>query len=192
MESDGSSSRHGEPAEGAPGRHVLSEEEAETLRRRLQDAVAYACPDWMADQAEDIVHNVFIQLLRTVRKSEGERHFSSIYLARAAHGATVDEIRRRCRRKEHPADAEGTMEKAHAHNPSPELESAMRELGRGIQDCLARMLRSRRLVVTLYLHGCTVPETARRLHWSPKKTENLVYRGLKDLRRCLTGKGVAP
>jgi RNA polymerase sigma-70 factor (ECF subfamily) len=37
-----------------------------------------------------------------------------------------------------------------------------------------------------------VAEAARILDWSPKRTENLVYRGLADLRGCLTSKGLKP
>jgi RNA polymerase sigma-70 factor (ECF subfamily) len=146
----------------------------------------------MRDQADDIAQNAMIQLLRMLEKSEGNPRFSSMYLAKAAHGATVDEIRRRCRRKENLGDDEGTVERASSRGPSPETESAARELGRGIQDCLAQMLRPRRVAVTLHIHGCTVKECARRLRWTFKKTESLVYRGLKDLRRCLSMKGMNP
>jgi RNA polymerase sigma-70 factor (ECF subfamily) len=115
-----------------------------------------------------------------------------MYLAKAAHGATVDEIRRRCRRKENPAEKGEMVERARSDRPGPERQTAARELGRGIQECLARMLRPRRLAVTLHIHGCTVKECARRLRWSFKKTESLVYRGLKDLRHCLSMKGLSP
>ena len=54
------------------------------------------------------------------------------------------------------------------------------------------MSKDRRLAVTLYLQGHTVPEAARILGWAAKRTENLVYRGLADLRQCLLGKGHTP
>ena len=54
------------------------------------------------------------------------------------------------------------------------------------------MKRERRLAVTLHLQGHTVPETARILDWAAKQTENLVYRGLADLRECLMAKGLRP
>ena len=72
----------------------------------------------------------------------------------------------------------------------PERIAASREVGRGIQDCLSQMSRERRLAVTLYLQGHSVPEASRVLDWSAKRTENLVYRGLADLRECLTSKGM--
>jgi len=170
----------------------LGNEEWKALRGRLKAAVTRACPHWLVEQIEDIVQVVLVQLLETLRKSEGKREFSSMYLAKAAHGATVDEIRRRSRRRETTEGDVRVTEPAVRDGPNPERDSAARELGHGIQDCLARMVYPRRLAVILHLHGCTVPETARRFHWTAKKAENLVYRGLKDLRRCLAAKGFAP
>ena len=72
----------------------------------------------------------------------------------------------------------------------PERLAASSEIGRGILDCLSRMSRERRLAVTLYLQGHTVPEASRVLEWTAKRTENLVYRGLADLRECLLSKGL--
>ena len=48
------------------------------------------------------------------------------------------------------------------------------------------------MAVTLYLQGHSVPEAARVLDWPAKRTENLVYRGLADLRECLMKKGIQP
>ena len=69
---------------------------------------------------------------------------------------------------------------------------ASREIGQGIRDCLARLKNERRMAVTLYLQGHSVPEASRILEWSTKRTENLVYRGLADLRECLLSKGLRP
>ena len=77
-----------------------------------------------------------------------------------------------------------------AHDP--ERIAASSEIGRGIQACLENMQHDRRLAVTLYLQGHTVPEAAQILEWAAKRTENLVYRGLADLRTCLTVKGLRP
>jgi DNA-directed RNA polymerase specialized sigma24 family protein len=44
----------------------------------------------------------------------------------------------------------------------------------------------------LYLQGHTAPEIGRLLSWSPAKSNNLVHRGIADLRRCLERKGLRP
>lgn len=48
------------------------------------------------------------------------------------------------------------------------------------------------LAVTLHLQGHSVPEVGALLAWTVKKAENLVYRGLADLRSCLSSKGLQP
>ena len=170
---------------------TISSVDLQALRLRLRAGVRRACPRWLASDAEDIVQNALMQLLRKLKKSDGKMNFSSMYLAMAAHGATVDEIRRRTRRKELPGE-ERMMERAISERADPERESAARELGRGIQYCLGSMVAPRRLAVTVHLQGGSVPETAKRFHWTVTKAENLVYRGLRDLRECLASKGMAP
>ena len=79
------------------------------------------------------------------------------------------------------------------HAPgNPERAGADREIRRGVRDCLLTLVRPRRLAVTLHLQGHSVRESAQLLEWNPKRVENLIYRGLGDLRRCLAGKGIAP
>jgi RNA polymerase sigma-70 factor (ECF subfamily) len=171
------------PSEGLP------EAVARDLRRRLAASVARTCPHWLAERSEDIVQNVMTQLVATVRKSRGERTFSQTYLRKAAQGATIDEIRRQVRTAN---DAGERIEHVPATGAGPERRLASREIARGIRDCLTRLARPRRLAVTLHLQGCSVPEAARNLRWPAKRTENLVYRGLADLRRCLQAKGLRP
>ena len=76
--------------------------------------------------------------------------------------------------------------------PGPERRAEGLEIARGIEDCLARLVRPRRLAAMLYLQGHTAPEIGRLLSWTPAKSNNLVHRGIADLRRCLERKGLAP
>ena len=146
----------------------------------------------MSDQREDLVQASLIRLMEIQRKSEGKREFKSSYLWRVAYSTLIDEIRRLRRRREvHLDDEVGSAEPA-SSQPGPEQESRDREVGRGIQDCLSVLVSARSEAVTLYLQGHSVPQASRLLNWSAKKTENLVYRGLADLRRCLHDKGLEP
>lgn len=173
-------------------RRCIEDEAFERLRGRVSAAVRRCCPAWLREQAEDIVQDVLVKLLKSLRGSEGEKKFSSLYLEKTAYCSVVDEIRRVCRRKEGPVENEQTVERLRSERAGPERGSESLEIARGIQDCLRQLVGSRRLALTFYLQGCTVPEAARHLRWTTKKTENLVYRGLADLRRCLTGKGLQP
>lgn len=173
------------------GAFLLSPEEEELLVRRVKHAVRRSCPPYLAAQAEDIAQEVLLQLFRKLRRTEGNATFSSMYLLKAAHGITVDEIRRRSRRREQ-IGLEDEMQAHQNSRPDPEREAMARSLGREIRRCLDGIIASRRVAVTLHLLGCAVPEIADRLQCPLKSADNRVYRGMKDLRACLTAKGIEP
>jgi RNA polymerase sigma-70 factor (ECF subfamily) len=167
------------------------------LGAALARAVRRQCPAWLSEHAEDIAHAALMKVIGSPHSSEGERRLSSFYIHRVAHSALVDEIRRRQRRREVGLEAvtETGEEQSHLEPQaagSPEHEASFRELGTAVRECLLSMKRERRLAVMLYLQGHSVPEAARLLDWPVKRTENLVYRGLADLRQCLLAKGHRP
>jgi RNA polymerase sigma-70 factor, ECF subfamily len=176
-----------------PGRGLagVSDEEVTRLRRHLTRAVGRVCPRWLADRAEDIVQAALMKLLEVLAEGEAERNSS--YVWKVAYTATVDEIRRHRRRREVPLEEDDGPELPQREaSGDPERWRAAREIGLGIQDCLGRLIEPRRLAVALHLQGHSVPEAARVLGWKSKNVENLVYRGLADLRRCLAAKGLKP
>lgn len=168
------------------------DDEFEDLSNRVARSVRRNCPPWLRQRADDIAQDVLLKLLKSKRRADGDKTFTPAYLEMAVSGAVVDEIRRACRRKEDPVPDVDTVGRPAQGGSDPESRSWSREIVRGLVDCLRRLLRTRRLAVTLYLSGCTVPEAAARLHWGVHRTENLVYRGLADLRRCLSRKGLQP
>ena len=179
--------------EGKTAVGAISEQDWEQLRAQLERSVGRVCPRWLSDRKEDLVQAGLMKVMAILEKSEGNRELGSSYLSRVAYSALVDEIRRLRRRGEVPlSEDEDDEPKTAEVRPDPESSSMGREVGRGIRDCLAEQARSRRVAVTLSLQGYSVPEAARQLEWTPKKTENLVYRGIADLRRCLSKKGLQP
>jgi RNA polymerase sigma-70 factor (ECF subfamily) len=172
---------------------VAREEDYGKLRRDIEIAVSRVCPSWLADRRDDLAQAAVMKVMEILRKSEGNRQLSSSYLYRVAHSALIDEIRRIRRRREVALEVDGNEGNAVAHqNSDPERTAAAVEIGRGIRECLAVMGRDRRLAVTLHLQGHKLPEAARLLDCDEKRAENLIYRGLGDLRRCLTEKGFEP
>lgn len=167
------------------------------LRADMQRAVRQVCPPWLADRSDDLVQMAVMRIMDIRSKSSAERELKPAYLRRVAYSAMVDEMRRLRRRREVSLEAEGEDDTAPvrtlaSETPPPDQVQAGREIGAGIRACLAAMAQSRRLAVTLYLQEHTVPEAARLLGWPFKRTENLVYRGLSNLRDCLAAKGLQP
>lgn len=166
------------------------------LAAAMTRAVRRQCPAWLSAQAPDIAQAALMKVMAAERKAGEPRTLSPYYLHRAAHSALVDEIRRRRSRPEVSLDEAPDEDSAPRIEPqaggTPETQASLRQLGDAIRDCLRAIIRDRRLAVTLHLQGHSVPEAARLLNWDAKRTENLVYRGLADLRQCLTRKGHRP
>jgi RNA polymerase sigma-70 factor (ECF subfamily) len=163
------------------------------LRRDIARAVGRLCPNWMADRRDDLVQTALLRVMHIVEANspgEGNPAASTSYLYKVAYSVLVDELRRQRRRRETGLD-EDVVPVPRARE-DPERTAAARQIGRGIRGCLRAMKQERRLAVTLHLQGHTVPEAARLLDWAFKRTENLVYRGLSDLRACLKAKGIRP
>lgn len=158
------------------------------LRERMLRAVRRICPPWLADDAEDLVQEGMLRVMRLAERGNGELKVTSTYLNKVAHSALVDEIRRRRQRREVAmGEEDGHLEIADGAVP---IEPALQqEIGTAIAVCLAEQEESRRRALTLYLLGHSVPEAARLLAWKAKRTENLIYRGLTALRACLTRAG---
>jgi len=171
----------------------LTEEEYRRLRADVVRVVSHVCPAWLASRSDDLVQAVLIRVVQVQRQREGMAEFTTFYLRKAAHSALVDEIRRWRRRQEVPLSGQSEGEVAPAvTEPDPEHQAAGRQLGRLIRECLQTLVSPRRLAVVLNLQGHSVPEVGQLLRWSTKRAENLVYRGMADLRACLGRRGVAP
>lgn len=166
-----------------------------TLRRDIARAVARLCPRWLSARRDDLVQIAVMRVMQMAERrdsaDEGNDALASSYLYKVAYSVLVDEIRR-CRLRPETDLDEATVAPVAVATEDPERTAASREVGRAIQACLAAMKRERRLATTLHLQGHSVPEAARLLDWAAKQTENLVYRGLADLRKCLLARGIRP
>ena len=164
---------------------VPADEEAARLQRVLSRAVRRVCPAELSAQREDMVQNAVLRILEQQR-TQGEQQAPrpASYLWRVAYTTALDELRRVQRRREVKAGDDDLLERA-GPTPRPELRLALR----GCMECLSPQ---RREAVALYLHGFTAEEGAKVAGWSVKRVQNLIFRGLHDLRRCLESKGLTP
>lgn len=163
------------------------------LRQALDQVVRRTCPAWLAGHRDDLVQMALLKVLEVREKrNEGIDTVPSSYLYRVAHSALVDEIRRHRRKREVVLEEGGDAVEQSERVRDPEREVTSRQTGRAIANCLSLVKAARKRAVTLYLQGSSVPESARILGWDRKRTENLVFRGLMDLRQCLTKKGIRP
>ncbi len=162
------------------------------IRRALMKAVGSACPGWLANQREDIVQVAMTKVVRLVEDGKTADELGAAYLGRLGYCAVIDEVRRQRRRRAMAVVEENVDERVATEAPGPEARAHGRRLGQAIRDCMSALARSRRIAVGLYLEGRGATEISRMLGWKRKQADNLVYRGLADVRQCLQKKGVEP
>lgn len=159
------------------------------LRAYLLKAVKRVCPHWLANEAEDLTQIAATRALGRLQATGGATEITKGYLYRIAFSVVIDEIRRRQRQRETALEPDDPVPSQAA---SPERQARAREVREAIVHCLTGMNPPRRRAVTLHLVGHSLGEIAKLLGCDQKKAENLVYRGLADLRAGLTAQGVAP
>lgn len=174
------------------GAGIRADFDLELVRQKLARAVARVCPPALAAQRDDIVQAALMKVSELVRRGEHNEIRTSSYLWQVAYSATVDEIRRATRRREVGLDATEAAGMLRSAAPGPERQAQANELGQAIRDCMKRLIRPRRMAVALHLFGFAAEEAVGVLGWDLKRVRNLTYRGLAELRGCLTGKGVTP
>ncbi len=156
------------------------------LLRTLRIAVARACPSDLAAQREDLVQAALLRVLEREGRGEQNEVRTASYLWRVAFSVIADELRRR------RADTLRSRRSMVSEESAQEGTTPLAEVGLGIQDCLQKLSERRRLAVLLHLEGFRADEASRALHSDVKRVQNLTYRGLADLRRCLQAKGLEP
>jgi RNA polymerase sigma-70 factor (ECF subfamily) len=159
----------------------------EQLRIDIARAVRSVCPRWLAEQGDDLSQIAVSRILDRLRTTEGQLELSQGYLYRTAYSVVVDEIRRCRRRREIAMDSDVVLQ---SHDANPERQTFSREVRDAVAGCLRRLVTSRRRAVTLHLLGHSIREISALLESRYKQAENLVYRGLSDLRACLERRGV--
>jgi len=166
----------GDPKKGDDEKHTTVQGlDTARLREVLLRAVERQCPAELAAHREDFVQLALLRLLDR-SPSEGSRPLRASYLWKVAYTVIIDEIRR-FRRQQRQGEA---LAGGDASAPGPDVRTE-------IQDCLQGLQDRRRVAVTLYLEGFGTSEVAQAMGWTLKQAENLIYRGVADLRECLAG-----
>lgn len=130
-----------------------------------------------------------IRVMDWQKKNEDSQGPSSSYLWKVAYSATVDEIRRARRRRENPVEMEILEKQGPVDERGPLQAAVSGDLAQALNGCLRRLKENRRLIVGFHLLGHTLAESTELSGWDAKKVQNLLYRGLADLRQCLSAKG---
>ena len=166
----------------------------------LRRTIARICPKDLGIQFEDIEQEARLRLWRAI-EAERKINYHGSYIYKIVVSVTITAIQRaKARREEQLRLGEDDENEGAADvrmttltdgaNHSPEAQAEREELLRKVEEAMARLPENRRLAVGLHLNGLTTDEIADLMGWSEPKARNLVYRGLKGLRKELRDAGI--
>jgi len=149
-------------------------QELRAIRLVLERAVRSRCFGLLASARDDLVQTAMVRILERDRHEELGRRGAS-YAWKVAQSVMVDELRR-LGREQRLAESVSEEKRRSWVDPAGAIQ---------LRQCLERLEERRRMAVTLHLSGLRIPEVARAAGWTEKTAENLIYRGLDDLRALL-------
>jgi len=140
-------------------------------------------------EVDDVLQETRIKLWKVLQNEKNIRHYAS-YIKKVVDTSVIDFFRK-FKREEGIYLYEKNRRIAE-HAIGYDTDSVYEEMD--IKDVVGlaveRLIPTRRRVVRLYLLNMTIEEIALHFQWTPSKTRNLLYRGLKDLRKILVDKKI--
>lgn len=134
------------------------------------------------EAAEDAAQETFLKVYQNLARYDHERSFATWLLSIAAHHC-IDKLRRRkFTAISIDEDEEGQTDIPDQHAPDPESETARRQEGQRLQDCLQSLdATDRAAVVMRYWQDCSEVEIAQALKLSVPAVKSRLHRARRAL-----------
>ncbi len=163
----------------------------------LRNTIVRLCPRDLGIQFDDVEQEALLRLWRGI-EAEREIRDPPSYIYRIAVTTTIDAIRQAKSRREDQLRTAGVGDEqpgtqkdlATDRGDSPDRVAGHRLLIERVERILDSFSDHRRRVVGLHLQGMTTSEIGELLNWTEPKARNLLYRGLKELRKQLREVGI--
>jgi RNA polymerase sigma-70 factor (ECF subfamily) len=148
------------------------------------------------EQAEDLVQEVYIRVLRSYDRFEGKSS-EKTWLFSIARNVAIDFFRKQKGWKQRIIEKfDWSTNQVKDKNPIPEEITIQHEEVQMMYHCLDQCTIDQRMVIIMrYLQELSISETAETLNWTESKVKTTQHRALKVLKthmQLLTEKGGIP
>lgn len=142
-----------------------------------------------AIEQEDLLQSIYVRIYKIFKNSDKKRGCSRLYINRIINSVVIEAIKKSRKETEIVNTLNHNMIAVHGH-AYEKSNSQSYDLKQILLRSLNELKGSRRYVIDLYLSGLELDEIAQLQKWSKGKTNNLFYRGLKDLKKRLKKRGI--
>jgi RNA polymerase sigma-70 factor (ECF subfamily) len=134
--------------------------------------------------AEDLVQEVYIRVLRSYERFEGNSS-EKTWLFSIARNVAIDSFRKQKGWKQRLAEKfDWSVQQVKDHSPIPEEIALHQEEIGLIYQCLDYCTMDQRMVIIMrYIQELTIAETAQSLGWTESKVKTTQHRALKVLKK---------
>jgi RNA polymerase sigma-70 factor, ECF subfamily len=136
------------------------------------------------EQAEDLVQEVYIKVLRSYKRFKGESSEKTWLLSIARHVAIDFFRKQKSRRRKILGKLDWSEEQLGAGQLLPEEIAIQKEEIQLLYRCLERCTIDQQLVIVLrFIQSLSITETAEALGWTESKVKTTQHRALKVLKK---------
>jgi RNA polymerase sigma-70 factor, ECF subfamily len=138
------------------------------------------------EQAEDLVQEVYIKVLRSYKRFKGESSEKTWLLSIARHVAIDFFRKQKSWRRKISGKLDWNEEQLCDVQPLPEEIAIQKEEIQLLYRCLERCTIDQRLVIVLrFIQSLSITETAEALGWTESKVKTTQHRALKVLKKYM-------
>ena len=138
-------------------------------------------------EKDDLLQEIRIKVWKTLRDDRRDIRYFNAYLRKIIYSVFINEINR-VNKESRAIETAGPC--LTIGQGGGDGASMVESLQSHVEDSLRGLKPSRQVVFKLRLQGLTLAEIARLQCWSYRKTCNIFYRGLRDIKRNLAEKGI--
>jgi len=156
--------------------------------RQIEITIQQFNPQKNGIDPADVAQEVKIKMWKILNDEKKIYNYPS-YIKKIVNSCVIDQIRRS--RKEEVIIAKEKLKKISDKRSLYKKHTTVNpNMKTAVGEAIDSLIETRKKVVKLFLLSMTLEEISIALNWSQDKTRNLLYRGLKDLKKLLKEKGI--